>query len=40
MKEIDEMDIFYYFDVLAYRIKKSRNKETEKVAYIDELDFL
>lgn len=34
MQEIDSMDIFYYFDILAYR----HRKETQpKFAYIDEI---
>jgi len=34
MKDIDEMDIFYYFKVLAYR-KRTRNKAPK--GYIDQV---
>ncbi|WP_164076342.1 hypothetical protein [Clostridium botulinum] len=27
MTDIDNMDIFYYFDILAYRIKIEKNKQ-------------
>ncbi|HCL4447470.1 TPA: hypothetical protein N2D04_002531 [Clostridium botulinum] len=27
MKAIDEMDIFYYFDILTYKIKIEKNKQ-------------
>lgn len=33
MTDIDEMDIFFYFEILAYKSKK----EQEPMAYIDEL---
>lgn len=33
MIEIDEMDIFFYFELLAYKAKK----EEEPTAYIDQI---
>ncbi|EPY2274470.1 hypothetical protein ACXAUS_003369 [Clostridium sporogenes] len=27
MTDIDNMDIFYYFDILAYKIKTEKNKQ-------------
>jgi len=33
MQDIDEMDIFYYFELLAYKA----NKEEEPTTYIDQL---
>lgn len=32
--EIDTMDIFYYFDILAYR---KRNQDKEERGYIDQI---
>lgn len=37
MRDIDEMDIFYYFDILAYKIKKI---EKEEDFYIDQVGWL
>ncbi|WP_157857747.1 hypothetical protein [Gottschalkia purinilytica] len=40
MQEIDEMDIFYYLDILIYRLKRldrqSRKQKNKKV-YIDQI---
>jgi len=40
--DIDNMDIFYYFDILAYRLKDnpSRRAGVEKDVYIDEVGWL
>lgn len=38
MSDIDGMDIFYYFEVLAYRNKKG-NKKDEDV-FIDQVNWL
>lgn len=44
MCDVDNMDIFYYLEVLAYRIKNNPNdnnkKEKEKEVYIDEVSWL
>ena len=42
MCDVDDMDILYYLDVLAYRIQSKDNKDDkkEKDVYIDELGWL
>lgn len=30
LNDVDEMDIFYYFDLLLYKINKQQKKEQEK----------
>ncbi|EPY2286643.1 hypothetical protein ACXAT6_003922 [Clostridium sporogenes] len=43
MIDIDNMDIFYYFDVLAYRnktIDSKTGKRKEEDVYIDQIGWL
>ncbi|WP_278247907.1 hypothetical protein [Clostridium botulinum] len=42
MIDIDNMDIFYYFDVLAYRNKTNSKtgKRKEEDVYIDQVSWL
>ncbi|AEB77632.1 hypothetical protein [Clostridium botulinum] len=43
MTDIDNMDIFYYFEVLAYRNKKADSKtgsKKEEDVYIDQVNWL
>lgn len=39
MNDIDKMDIFYYLDILAYKIKNNEN-ENENEIYIDQCGWL
>ncbi|MGG7163794.1 hypothetical protein [Clostridium ihumii] len=39
MNDIDDMDIFYYIDVLAYTSKNNK-EEKEKEIYIDQCGWL
>ncbi|MEG2787343.1 MAG: hypothetical protein RR942_05925 [Romboutsia sp.] len=40
MTDVDNMDIFYYFEVLAYKINFKNNKEKEEEVYIDQVSWL
>lgn len=43
MTDIDNMDIFYYFDVLAYRLKnidEETGKKKEEDIYVDQVSWL
>ncbi|HDG7529088.1 TPA: hypothetical protein PFR81_003641 [Clostridioides difficile] len=42
MVDIDNMDIFYYLDILAYmkENKKDKNNPNENNVYIDQLSWL
>lgn len=42
MCDVDNMDIFYYLEVLSYKIESNKDKEenNEKDVYIDEVSWL
>ena len=40
MIDIDNMDIFYYFEVLGYKLNKNKPRLNEKDVFIDELGWL
>lgn len=37
LPQIDEMDIFYYFEILAYRKRTQRDKPKAPRGYIDQV---